>query len=263
MPCPTGRWFATADPRPDAARRLFLFPHAGGSAASYLRWCALLPDVEVLVAQLPGRQERRAEEPYRRTGPLVEALRTALEAELDGRPYALFGHSLGALLAYRLAVDIERDGGEVPVLLGVSGWAPERVLPVEALLPLPDARFVTAVRRFGVLPAEVSEDPELLALVLPALRADLALVAGYRDDGARVGCPVAAYGGRADPTLERGRLSEWAARTPVFLGASAFPGGHFYLADHAIAIASDLARHLQRTEGDDSIAHRKRHDSRP
>lgn len=241
-----GRWFHTPEPRPDAARRLFFFPHAGGSAAFYRHWSALLPGIEVQVLQLPGRQERHAEEPYRRIGPLVEAVREAVEAETDGRPYAYFGHSLGALLAYRVAVATEDDGGVGPDLLGVSGWAPERFMPVDALLPLSDAEFAAAVRRFGVLPADIGADPALLALVLPAVRADLALVADYRDDAARVGCPVAAYGGRTDPTLEAGGLVEWAARTPAFLGVSEFPGGHFYLTDHAVAVATDFARHIRR-----------------
>ncbi|MGI5472496.1 thioesterase II family protein [Streptomyces sp. CA-132043] len=241
-----GRWFHTPEPRPGADRQLFFFPHAGGSAAYYHRWAALLPGVEVRAVQLPGRQERRAEPPYRRTGPLVEALHEAIEAELDDRPYAFFGHSLGALLGYRLAVAVEEAGGTGPALLGVSGWAPERFRPVDALLPLPDGEFAAAVRRFGVLPAEAGTDPELLALVLPAVRADLALVADYRDDGAAVGCPVAAYGGRTDPTLEPGGLTEWASRTPSFLGVSEFPGGHFYLTEHALAVATDFARHMQR-----------------
>lgn len=241
-----GRWFHTAEPRADAARQLFFFPHAGGSAAFYRHWAALLPGVEVRVVQLPGRGERHAETPYRRTEPLVEALYEAIEAELDDRPYAFFGHSLGALLGYRLAVVLAAAGGTGPALLGASGWAPERFRPVDALLPLPDGEFAAAIRRFGVLPAEAGTDPELLALILPAVRADLALVADYRDDGARVGCPVVAYGGRTDPTLEPGGLAEWNARTPSFLGASEFPGGHFYLTEHALAVATDFSRHIQR-----------------
>ncbi|MER7399509.1 alpha/beta fold hydrolase [Streptomyces sp. NPDC000151] len=253
-----GRWFRTAEPRPDAARQLFCFAHAGGGAAFYHRWAALLPGVEVHAVQLPGRGERRTEPPHRRTAPLVEAVREALDAELDGRLYAFFGHSLGALLAYRVAVATEREGGAGPVLLGVSGWAPERFRPVDALLPLPDGEFAAAVRRFGVLPAEAGADPELLALVLPAVRADLALVADYRDDGARVGCPVVAYGGRSDPTLEPGGLAEWATRTPAFLGAGEFPGGHFYLTEHALSVTTDFARHLQRVSQQGQVdTHRK------
>lgn len=251
MSYPSSRWFPPAAPSPDATRRLFLFPHAGGSPASYHRWAALLPGVELLIAQLPGRQERRSEAPYRQFGPLIEALREALDAELDERPYAFFGHSLGALLAYRLAVGIEQDGDRGPELLGVSGWAPERFTPVEPLLALPDLEFAAAVRGFGVLPAEITEDPELLAMILPVVRADLSLGADYRDDGAKVSCPIAAYVGRDDPALEPGGLTEWAGRTAAFLGISEFPGGHFYLtdADHSVAVATDLARHLQRGRG--------------
>src|SRR5437899_6413733 len=119
------RWLRPADGDRDAATRLFLFHHSGGSAAMYREWLPLLPsDVDGRCVQLPGRQERRDEIPYTRLAPLVAALVDVLGAELDGRPFALFGHSMGALLAYRVAVELARDG-RGPALVAASGWAPE------------------------------------------------------------------------------------------------------------------------------------------
>lgn len=241
-------WFRPAGARPEATARLFLFPHAGGAAASYGHWSALMPaDVELLLVQLPGRHDRRAEPPFTAVEPLVDALAAALDAEADGRPYAFFGHSLGAMLAYRLTAALQQDGVVGPVLLGVSSWAPEGYRAgARELSGMPDAELVETVRTLGALPAEIAASPEILTVVLPTLRADLALYADYVDDAAPVPCPVAAYGGRADQLLAPGALAAWASRSPAFLGVSEFPGGHFYLDQHAVAVVADLDRHLRR-----------------
>lgn len=242
------RWFRPAGARPEAPARLFFFPHGGGAAAAYGHWSALLPaDVELLLVQLPGRHDRRTEQPFTRVEPLVEALVEALEAELDGRPFAFFGHSMGGMLAYRLTVALQRNGIPGPVLLGVSSWAPEGYLDgARELSDLTDAELAAKVADLGALPAEISASPDMLQVVLPTLRADLAVYGDHVDDGAVVSCPVAAYGGKSDPLLLPGAMALWATRSPAFLGVSEFSGDHFYLDEHAVAVAGDLARHLQR-----------------
>ncbi len=244
----TGRWFQPVGDRMDAPARLFLFPHGGGAAASYGRWSALLPaDVELVLVQLPGRHDRRAEPAFTEMDPLVEALREAIDVELDGRPYAFFGHSMGAMIAYRLTVAMERDGEPPPVLLGVSSWAPlgHRDGALE-LSKLSDDELVANVRDLGAVPAAIADSPDMMAVLLPALRADLAVYAGYEHDGAQVSCPVAAYGANADPLILPGAMERWSGLTPSFLGVSEYPGGHFYLDEHAVGIAGDLTRHLRR-----------------
>jgi surfactin synthase thioesterase subunit len=243
----TGQWIRYVAPKPDATRRLFLFPHAGGSAANYNRWAAVLPTAtELALVELPGRMSRRAEPSYHDATELVDALHEAVEAEWDGRPFAFFGHSMGGLLAYRLTVAMEREGGPSPALLGVSAWAPilHRAPQID-VAALSDDEFVRRVRALGALPAGIADDPEMLALVLPSLRGDFSVVTGYRDDGAAVACPVAAYGGRQDPMVSPDQLNTWLDRAPTFLGTSIFPGSHFYLNDYAAAIAADLARQLR------------------
>ncbi|MER6786899.1 alpha/beta fold hydrolase [Streptomyces sp. NPDC000658] len=240
-------WFRTARPRPEAACRLYAFPHAGGSAAAYARWARLLPDdVEVAAVQLPGRQDRRATAAFTDLDTLVEAVYEALEDDLDGRPFAFFGHSMGALLAYRLTVALRADGARGPVLLAVSGWegGAHRVSPVP-VERMPDDEFLERVAGFGGLPPECTENSELLELVLPTLRADFAVVNGYTDDGARVDVPVVAYGGTSDPLVGGGVLDAWAGRTDAFLGHLGFPGGHFYLYEHGVSVAADLTRRLR------------------
>lgn len=245
---PPARWFRPTGARPEAPSRLFLFPHGGGAAAAYAHWSALLPaDVELTLVQLPGRHDRHTEQPFTRVEPLVEALVEALEAEWDGRPFAFFGHSMGGMLAYRLTATLQRDDVPHPALLGVSSWAPGGHLDrAREFSDLPDAELAAQVADLGVLPPAISASPDMLQLVLPTLRADLAVYGDYVDDGTVVSCPVAAYGGRSDPLLVPGAMALWATRSPTFLGAREFPGGHFYLDAHAVAVAGDLARHLQR-----------------
>lgn len=242
------RWFRPAGARPVAPIRLFLFPHGGGAAAAYAHWSALLPaDVELLLVQLPGRHDRRNEQPFTRLEPLVEALREALEAEGDGRPFAFFGHSMGGMLAYRLTVALQRDGVPGPALLGVSSWAPAGYLDgAREFSDLTDAELAAKVADLGALPTVISASPDMLQMVLPTLRADFAVYCDHVDDGTVVSCPVAAYGGKSDPLLVPGAMAVWATRSPAFLGVREFPGDHFYLDEHAVAVAGDLTRHLQR-----------------
>ncbi|MEU9670790.1 alpha/beta fold hydrolase [Streptomyces bobili] len=247
-----GSWFAAPDPSPYAEAVLFVFPHAGGTAPLYRAWAETLPStVDVRVLRLPGRQERLSEPPFTRLAPLLDELQEALEAELDGRPYLLFGHSFGGLLAYRLTVAMEQSDGEVPQLLAISGWAPglSSSRELNLVYEMTDADLLTRVAELGLIPDGIPANRELLATVMPSLRGDFCVAADYRDDEVAVHCPVAAYSGTSDPLLVPDgpdAMSVWADRSETFLGSTEFPGGHFYLFEHAAAIHSSLDRHLRR-----------------
>ncbi|SCF49738.1 Surfactin synthase thioesterase subunit [Micromonospora matsumotoense] len=242
------RWFVSARPRPDAPVRLLALPHAGGSAAAYIRWAELLPpEVDLAVVQLPGRQDRRSTSPFVDSETLVNALYDVLEENWDGRPYALFGHSMGALLAYRLTGLIDRIGGPRPVLLAVSGWAPAAHRTSDRAVEMySDDELIDAVGAFGALPPELVADPQLRELVMPVLRADFSVLNSFVPDGAPVGVPVVAYAGADDPALPPGAMAGWAALTPDLRGVTEFPGGHFALFEHAMTLTADLTRQLRR-----------------
>lgn len=179
--------------------------------------------------------------------PLVAALQEAVTDELDDRPYALFGHSMGAQLAFRLAVAMESEGCPIPVLIGAAAWAPVGFHPIPPeQAAWPATRLAGWARQLGSLPPEVCEDPEVLGLALPALRSDLEVIASSSDDGACVSCPVVTYGARSDPLMPISAMASWSNRTAVHLGTRAFAGGHFFVAGHAQAIVTDLTDVVRR-----------------
>ncbi|BAJ28536.1 MULTISPECIES: thioesterase domain-containing protein [Kitasatospora] len=249
-PATTGQWLFPAEVRPDTSVRLMLFPHAGSGGTIYRNWHEYLPhDVAHQIVNLPGREKRLAEEAFTEIEPLVEATAEAIADDLDDRPYAFFGHCLGAQLAYRVSLVLQRDGLPAPLLLGVSGWAPEGFSQVTyEQSQMPEPELVGWMRTLGSFPEEVYGNQDLLTMIVPALRADLAVVSTYRDDKARTESPVVAYSGRSDPLMDPGAMASWDSRTPRYLGNSEFTGDHFYIDDreHALAVTGDLVRHLRR-----------------
>lgn len=243
-----GQWFHPVEPSPDATIRLFLLPHAGSGAIIYRDWERLLPpDIAPQAVTLPGRHNRRDEPTYEEFWPLLDALHEAVLDDLDERPFAFFGHCLGAQLAFRLAIRMEEEGGPAPVMVGMSGWSPEGFFqPTEEQSRMPEPDLVEWIKKLGSFPAEIYDNPEMLALVVPALRADLRVAAQYVDDGAGVRCPLASYGGRSDPLQEApDAMTHWAGRTPAYLGHNEYEGGHFYIDTHALAVTTDFSRHLR------------------
>jgi medium-chain acyl-[acyl-carrier-protein] hydrolase len=228
---PTDRWLLRYRPEPAARARLFCFPCAGGGPAAFRAWAPELPGVEVCAVQPPGRGARLGEDPFIRMPPLANAVVETLAPCLD-RPFAFFGHSLGAYVALEVARELRRRRLPLPFHLFVAAARAPQIPPVhEPVHGLPDAPFITEVRRrFGGIPEEVLQEPELLALVLPALRADFELSETYAHGGeARFDFPISAFGGEQDATLDGEGLAAWAAHTRGRFRRSTLPGDHFFL----------------------------------
>jgi surfactin synthase thioesterase subunit len=253
-PPPAARWFSPAEPPPQARIRLFLMPHAGSGAAAYRGWSRFLPaDIGAQAVTLPGRQSRRAEPLPQDWETLLDDLHRAMVATLDDeRPYAMFGHCIGATLAYRLAVRLEAHGDPPPSLLGMSGWAPKGFYRAPAGYDkLSMDEFGGLFKDLGAFPAELWADPDMLDLVLPPVIADFRVAAQYEDDGAVVDCPLVSYAGQSDPLLvEPDAMMAWTERSRRYLGHHEYPGDHFYVSNHAPAVMSDFARRLMRITDD-------------
>lgn len=235
-------WLTCPQPRRDAVLRLFCLPHAGSGAAAFHPFAALLPDsIEMMAVQLPGRETRLAEAPFRRMEPLVDALLEGIRGSLE-KPFAFFGHSMGALVAFELSRALRRRGLALPRTIVVSGRrAPTIANSEPPLHVLPDASFVDAlVERYDAIPDVIRNEPELMALFVPVLKADFATFETHRHrDEPPLDCALAMYGGRSDP--QTAQMQGWADLFDGPRTTRLFAGGHFYLADHRRAVAAALA----------------------
>jgi len=225
-------WLWTPRPVARSRARLFCFPYAGGSATAYRTWPdGLPPDVEVLAVQLPGRGPRLHEPPIVRPGSLLDQLEGALSRYLDA-PFAFFGHSMGAQIAFDLTRRLRRRGRPMPAHLFVSGRkAPGRpVSSVPPSGPRSDADLLTKLRLYGGTPEGVLENEELLELILPPFRADLELLDAWRDDPEPpLAVDMTVLGGHDDPSPAVADLDGWRDQTRGPCAVHVFPGGHFFL----------------------------------
>jgi medium-chain acyl-[acyl-carrier-protein] hydrolase len=244
-------WVTCSRPRTQARLRLFCFPYAGGGASIFRAWPDDLPGMQVCPVQLPGRENRLREPCFIRLEPLVQALVQALPPYLD-MPYAFFGHSLGALIGFELARALVRENRSGPVHLFVSGHSAPQVQSLEPPIhQLPEPDFIKELRCLNGTPGEVLQHAELMALLLPVLRADFAINETYvYTPGTLLDCPISAFGGLQDNLASRDDLAAWRDQTRSTFTLRMFPGDHFFL--HSArplllrAIVHDLAQSLSR-----------------
>lgn len=249
-------WISRFRPRPLASLRLFCFSYAGGGAAVYRPWALAMPaSVDLCAVVLPGRESRLREPPLRHMAELLAALAPALEPHLD-RPFVFFGHSMGALVAYELARTLQHRGAPTPLRLLLSGRrAPHLPEPEPPIHHLEDESFMAEIqRRYNGIPAEVLQYRELLNLLLPSLRADMAVIETHRHEDAAARAafagPISVFGGLDDVRASRHELEAWQDHTPQRITLRQFPGGHFYFNDSdtrdalIATVAADLQAHI-------------------
>jgi surfactin synthase thioesterase subunit len=184
----------------------------------------------MVAVRLPGRESRLAETAFERMGPLVEALAGHIEGYLD-RPFAFFGHSMGAAVAFELARELRRRGQPMPQMLIASGARAPQFRRNHVPPPAPSREaFVEELRRLEGIPAEALADAALMRAILPALEADASLYRNYvYAEDIPLALPVRAYGGADDPNVRREHLDGWADQTTESFAVRVFEGGHFYL----------------------------------
>ena len=233
----------------DLRLRLLCFPYAGSSAAVYRPWVEMLgPHIEVCPVELPGRGVRTAEPLLRDMKRLCDSLLESIEALPQDVPLALFGHSMGARIAFELAC---RLGSRV-VHLFASGSASPDMAPrlgggpgSKTISQLTDEEFRLRLRVLGGTPVEILDDDDLMARALPVVRADFVLVERYRAaPHAQVTVPITAMRGDRDAMVELADAERWQLRTNAAFRILEVPGSHFFLEGQRALVTREVARDL-------------------
>ncbi|HEX2689111.1 MAG TPA: alpha/beta fold hydrolase [Kofleriaceae bacterium] len=246
-PGPANPWIVRPRPNPGAALRLVCFPYAGGGANVFRTWPKALPaEIELWAIELPGRETRLKETPLRELSPLITALTDAVAPQLQA-PFAIYGHSLGALIGFCFARELRRRSQRGPVHLFVSGRRAPQIAEPSPAYNLPEPQFLARLRSLGGVPDALFQDPQLLAFYLPVLRADFALgEAEMAPPDEPLDCPITALGGERDEKATLDELDAWSTQTRAAFERETFPGGHFFLQSARDALLGSLSRRLSR-----------------
>jgi medium-chain acyl-[acyl-carrier-protein] hydrolase len=238
-------------PNPQAIFRLFCFSHAGGSALAYRAWAEKFPpSIEVISIQLPGREDRIHEPLFTQMEPLVRAVAQELLPSLT-KPFACFGHSMGAVIAFELARYLRRIGEPAPTLLFVSGHPAPQIPNTQSITyNIPEPEFLEELKRLNGTPKEAFDYPELIQLMIPLLRADFEICQTYAyTEEAPLDCPISAFGGYEDQYVSRESLEAWKTQTTSSFIARMLPGDHFFLHTSKIYLLQKIAHDIHRLIG--------------
>ncbi|MCX5395487.1 thioesterase II family protein [Streptomyces sp. NBC_00102] len=230
--------------------RLVCIPHAGGGTAAYQPWLRLLPrDVEVCVIRLPGRESRMSRPPHSDFGHAVSEIADLLSG-LPPIPWALYGHSMGGLLAYEVCGVLAGGPLPEPLCLAVGGTAaPPRHADLPPWLPPGSGRrdVVNLLKRFGGTPQEVFDNPEMLNLVLKMVESDFLMLDTYRPGTHAVRCPLFAFAGTRDTEVTPADVAAWQHTAAGSFELRLLDAGHFFAYSHAEAVVPYLDSRLRAT----------------
>ena len=228
-------WIRRFHPVSDAPTRLVCFPHAGGSATFYFPVSrALSPEIDVLAIQYPGRQDRRTESCVDSIGELADIIAAHLEPLAD-KPITLFGHSMGAMIAFEVARRMEK-GGTTPLRVFASGRRAPSCHRDERVHLSSDDGLVAELKSLSGTDSAVLGDDEIIRMILPSVRSDYKAVETYLyQEGPLLTCPITVLTGDQDPMVTMDEAKAWAGHTDGQFDLKVYPGGHFFINDHATA----------------------------
>lgn len=228
---PFNHWVTCPFPRLQPSVRLFCFPYAGGGASIFRSWATGLPeDIEVCPIQLSGRENRWREPPDDTLELIVSALAHALYPFIN-LPFAFWGHSMGALIAYELTRYFQKLHYPLPACLFVSGHrAPQCPSRHDPIHQLPESEFIEKLIQFGGTPKQVLREQELLKFLMPTLRADFSATERHNyQHSPPLNCSISALGGTDDPYVNQDELMAWEIHTRGEFKCRTLPGDHFFI----------------------------------
>ena len=240
-------WIARPQVNNQELFRLFCFPYAGAGASIFNSWSEFLSTkIQICPIQLPARESRLEDPPATRLKPLIQTLAPLLKPQLD-IPFAFFGHSLGALLAFELTRELRRQNYPLPVHLFVSAKNAPQLLDLQPPIHLlPDSQFIEKIKRLNGTRDEVWQDTKLMQQFLPALRADFAILETYfYENEPPLDCPITAFGGLEDFQVSQAELAAWDKQTKAKFNLQMFPGDHFFLHSAQQELLQTLSTQLE------------------
>jgi len=243
---PPDQWIVRYHQNEQTRLRLFCFPYAGGGASIFRSWRDALPEeVEVCGIQLPGRENRLGEAAYTRMAPQLQALADAILPYLD-KPFAFYGHSMGALVSFELARLLRRTYDKHPVRLYLAAYrAPHLPNPNIKIYHLPSEVFKVVLRADGI-PEKILQNEELMQAMLPTLRADFELCDTYQHkEEAPLTCPFLIFGGLEDVRVRMADLEAWSIHSSATCSLAMLPGSHFFLHSAQDLLLAAIARDLE------------------
>ncbi len=245
-------WVRRLVAAPEAGLRLICFPHAGGSAGYFRPLAmALAPHVDLLAVQYPGRQDRRGERAMESVTDMADAFFEALPDCLD-RPFAFFGHSLGATVAYEVALRCEELPERRPLRLFASAKSAPCVPRRHHIDRLDDESLIREIDKLGGISPGTLNDPGFRGLFLPTVRADYRAVETYSPaPGTRVSCPITVFIGGSDPLVPVADATAWDLHTSKGTDTKVFEGGHFYLDENVPEVAAAVLGALTMSSGEE------------
>ncbi|HKQ74906.1 MAG TPA: thioesterase domain-containing protein [Blastocatellia bacterium] len=243
----TSNCIKTANPNPEAQFRLFCFPYAGGRISVFSGWQEYLPaSVEVCTVQMPRQGYNLQSTVPMQADACLSILTDALIPHLD-KPFAFFGHSLGAIVSFELARNIRRNYGIEPMHLFMSGaHAPHMTKQREVASDAPKEDFLRMLRNLNGTPKEILENPELINAVLPLIRAEFVFLEKYRYEPEQpLATPITAFGGVDDPQVDRQSLEAWVTQTIAKFSLFLLPGDHFFINSARSQLLQIISRELR------------------
>ena len=245
-------------PNPQSRLRLFCFPYAGGTAAVFRSWSQYLPsEIELCAVQYAGRGSRLAEPLGEDVMEVLNGVYQDLQPFLK-KPFAFFGHSMGALVSYEFARRLQREEQPGPFQVFVSGCSAPHVRELKSTYNLPEPEFIAELRHLQGTPEEVLDNAELMQLMMPIIRADFKVSQTYEYvPGPPLECPIRAFGGLKDEMVPREEVEAWSEHTGGSFRAQMLPGDHFFLNTSESLLTRIIAQELimQMNKGTGRVQH--------